>query len=106
MLGFVFVDPFLKKCFGIHDVCGVHNLHGLPGLFAGVVSAVVVAITLDTDKLRNQLIAESETDFTSLSAGTAAGKQLICLASSVGFGIGGGFLVGAFLKLMARWTGG
>jgi len=28
---------------GIHDTCGVHNLHGIPGLLGGLISAMVIA---------------------------------------------------------------
>ena len=27
---------------GVHDTCGVNNLHGLPGFFGGIVSAIVI----------------------------------------------------------------
>lgn len=30
-------------CLGIHDTCGIHNLHGIPGLLGGFISAIVIA---------------------------------------------------------------
>ena len=30
------------------DTCGVHNLHGLPGVFSGLVSAIAAAVASET----------------------------------------------------------
>ena len=37
-------QPFLASKLKIHDTCGVNNLHGMPGLFAGIVGAVAAAM--------------------------------------------------------------
>ena len=29
----------------IHDTCGVHNLHGMPGVLAGIGGAVMAALS-------------------------------------------------------------
>ena len=36
-------QPYLRRSIGIHDTCGVHNLHGLPGIFSGIVAAIFAA---------------------------------------------------------------
>lgn len=34
--GFHYLSPILTNKLRVHDTCGVHNLHGLPGLIAGI----------------------------------------------------------------------
>ena len=38
----------IAEKFKIHDTCGVNNLHGMPGILAGIIGAIVVALA-DTD---------------------------------------------------------
>lgn len=38
-LGFLFLGPYLRKKINLHDTCGIHNLHGMPGLLGGIISS-------------------------------------------------------------------
>ncbi|NP_001076198.1 ammonium transporter Rh type C [Oryctolagus cuniculus] len=42
-LGFVYLTPFLESRLRIQDTCGIHNLHGIPGLIGAIVGAVTAA---------------------------------------------------------------
>jgi ammonium transporter Rh len=42
-LGFHYLTPKLETLIGLYDTCGINNLHGIPGVFGGLVSAVVIA---------------------------------------------------------------
>ena len=42
VFGYAVVQGKIKKVCGIVDTCGVHNLHGMPGLFGGLAAVVVV----------------------------------------------------------------
>jgi ammonium transporter Rh len=42
-LGFAYISNFLRKKIQLHDTCGVLNLHGIPGLIGGIVSAIVAS---------------------------------------------------------------
>jgi ammonium transporter Rh len=42
VFGYAVVQARLQKLLNIMDTCGVHNLHGMPGLLGGVVAAFVV----------------------------------------------------------------
>ncbi|NXU80253.1 RHAG protein, partial [Oreotrochilus melanogaster] len=44
VLGFRFLTPFLARKFLLQDQCGIHNLHGLPGILGAVASAVAVLL--------------------------------------------------------------
>jgi ammonium transporter Rh len=38
--GYVKLSPKLESCIGLRDTCGVHNLHGLPGILGGLSAAL------------------------------------------------------------------
>lgn len=42
VLGYVYVQPWLQAKINLADTCGVHNLHGMPGLMGGLVAIIVV----------------------------------------------------------------
>lgn len=42
VIGFVFVLPMLESKIKLVDTCGVHNLHGMPGLLGGLCAIFVV----------------------------------------------------------------
>jgi ammonium transporter Rh len=46
VVGYTFIQPKLQKLTGGVDTCGVHNLHGMPGLFGGLVAMALVAFPL------------------------------------------------------------
>ena len=47
--GFNNLQPYLEKNWGLHDTCGVHNLHGLTSIVGGLASIVVCAVNKNTD---------------------------------------------------------
>lgn len=42
VVGYVFVQPALQARLKLVDTCGVHNLHGMPGLVGGLIAVAVV----------------------------------------------------------------
>ncbi|XP_036623900.1 ammonium transporter Rh type A [Trichosurus vulpecula] len=79
VLGFKFLTPIFATKLRIHDTCGVHNLHGLPGVIGGIASIVAVALGA-TDK-------------------TTMAMQAAALGTSLGTAIVGGLLTGLILKI-------
>jgi len=43
-LGYYYVQPLLQKKIGLHDTCGVHNLHGMPGILGACISAILASL--------------------------------------------------------------
>lgn len=42
VIGYVVIQPKLQRALKIVDTCGVHNLHGMPGLMGGIIAIFVV----------------------------------------------------------------
>lgn len=43
-VGFIYITPFLEARISLHDTAGINNLHGMPGILGGIVSAVAAAL--------------------------------------------------------------
>lgn len=79
--GFSRIQPWLEENFGLHDTCGVHNLHAIPAIIGAVASVIVQGykgMQDDTSPTQwwRQLVA-----------------MIICLAYSIVTGLITGFIV-------------
>jgi ammonium transporter Rh len=74
--GYALIQPRLDRSLRIVDTCGVHNLHGMPGLLGGLVAAIVVPGIAVA-----QLVGIACTVVLAFAAGTAGG-YLIRLTGS------------------------
>uniref|UniRef100_A0A8C8ASM8 Ammonium transporter Rh type A n=1 Tax=Otus sunia TaxID=257818 RepID=A0A8C8ASM8_9STRI len=83
VLGFHFLTPILASKLNIQDTCGVHNLHGLPGILGGIAGIIVTAIK--EEKRQDVLFTP--------------GMQAAALGSTIGIALVGGALTGGVLKL-------
>ena len=43
-IGFLKLGPFLLKKINLHDTCGVHNLHGMPGVLGAIIGAISASL--------------------------------------------------------------
>lgn len=53
--GFQKIGPFLADNINMQDTCGVHSLHGMPGILGGITSAIVIAGIADKGFPQEQL---------------------------------------------------
>ncbi|XP_076873765.1 ammonium transporter Rh type A [Brachyhypopomus gauderio] len=78
-VGFKFLTPVFASKLGIQDTCGVHNLHGMPGILGGLAGIVATAL----GRKHN----------------ASPDKQAAALACSLGFALVGGAITGLVMKL-------
>jgi ammonium transporter Rh len=94
--GFRFIKPAIQKVHA-HDTCGVNNLHGMPGLLAGIfgiILAIFPAYSLYTDNLLGSCYhGENRTYLAQI------GYQALTLGVTVGIAVIGGLITGVILRL-------
>ncbi|XP_068135087.1 ammonium transporter Rh type A isoform X2 [Hyperolius riggenbachi] len=78
-VGFKLLTPFVASKMKIQDTCGVHNLHGLPGILGGTAGVVAAALG-------------AKTNCSPILQGAA-------LAATFGISVVGGVITGFILKL-------
>ncbi|NWQ79694.1 RHAG protein, partial [Columbina picui] len=84
VLGFHFLTvTLLASKLNIQDTCGVHNLHGLPGILGGITGIIVTAIK---EEVRQ-------------GVHLTPGMQAAALGSTLGIALAGGALTGGILRL-------
>ncbi|XP_062972028.1 ammonium transporter Rh type A isoform X1 [Elgaria multicarinata webbii] len=79
VIGFKYLTPFFASKLKIQDTCGVHNLHGLPGILGGIASVIAGAIQIDSH--------------------ISTGMQAAALGCSLAIALVGGAVTGFILQL-------
>lgn len=95
-VGFNKLSEFLYHKIGLHDTCGVNNLHGIPGLLGGWISAMVIASYQTFPGLNKEyrplLNVSPDRTFSQ-----QAGIQVACSFISLGIAITTGIITGLVL---------
>jgi len=92
--GYVYLTPKMNKV--IYDVCGVHNLHGMPGVIGGVAGAISAAAASTSSYGEN--ISEIFAARATRTASEQGAFQAATLAVTLLMSIGGGLITGAIVK--------
>jgi len=96
-LGYKYLLDILKKIH-IHDTCGVHNLHGMPGLLSGLAGIVLASMpwrSFYQDNLTSQCLGGGLLRTVRAQAGYQCAGVVLTLA----IGIISGLAIGVFLRL-------
>lgn len=105
VLGYKVLTPKLSQSLKIHDTCGVHNLHGMPGVLAAIVAACLAALSKDWDTEDRAAIFPETFPASELDAGRGrsaaeqGGYQFLAAVITFGFAIISGTFTGFILKL-------
>jgi len=104
VVGYVYIQPWLEKKIGLDDTCGVHNLHGMPGVLGGLAGAISSAMA-NQERYGNSIsavfaarAAESEGG-EGRTAGEQASFQVAALVTTVAIAIGSGIITGLIARL-------
>lgn len=96
--GYTVLTPYLEEKIRLFDTCGVHNLHGMPGVIGGVSGAIASGCVGDEiygGNIGNVYAAREE----GRSAGGQAGIQLLALLITLGIAIVSGAITGKIIEL-------
>lgn len=92
--GYVKLTPRLNKY--IYDVCGVHNLHGMPGVMGGIAGCISAASAGDEEYGENITAIFSARD--SRSASEQGMYQAAALVTSIAMAFFGGAITGLIVQ--------
>ena len=96
VVGYVHGTEYLESKCGIHDTCGVNNLHGVPGIIGGLIGAISAATA--SEKVYGDSITDIFSERDTRSALEQAGFQLAALGTSIFISIVGGLFTGKCMK--------
>ncbi|CAJ0582470.1 unnamed protein product, partial [Mesorhabditis spiculigera] len=105
VFGHAVLSKRLEKRFNIYDTCGVHNLHGLPGLLSGVISILVALLYADKEIYGEDTIYHIYPYFAGgpmngdRDAYSQAMYQLAGMIVALTAAIVGGFMTGLVLRI-------
>jgi len=78
VVGYTLIQPRLDKSLRIVDTCGVHNLHGMPGLLGGLTAALVIP-----GVAKAQLCGIAFTVVLAIAAGSLSGYLIAAVGRKV-----------------------
>ena len=99
VIGYEYLSDFLSNKLKIADTCGVHNLHGMPGILGGIVSALTLVLADGTGVYVDKTDEENY-PFGDYTLSQQASFQIVAVLVTLSFAIIGGLMVGFIIKFM------
>jgi ammonium transporter Rh len=93
VFGYNVIQPFLYHRFGLHDTCGIHNLHGMPSV-VGALASMILAGYKQTDG-RNH-----DTDVFATGDGEQPWRQFVTIPMVIAFAVISGIITGYILTFI------
>ena len=100
----IILTPKLLEWIGLYDTCGIHNLHGIPGLIGGISSGIICASyhfgvdhRIEAQYSNHHFLFSTNNGFLKQGA-IQVGGTLFSFVMGVTFGIIGGLVTGCFYK--------
>jgi len=86
--GFMKLSPWLYCTIGLHDSCGIHNLHGMPSLLGAALSVALPAFAPNVSDFsaQTQLYGAAVTLGAAICTGIFTGFAMKCLADGAEMG--------------------
>lgn len=98
--GFCFINSVLERKLKVHDTCGVNNLHGMPGILAALISAVVCAFA--SESLYGSSLYKVFPSMDPENGGRTPMYQALYQLSALGMTLGTALLSGALTGFILR----
>ncbi|XP_019869284.2 ammonium transporter Rh type A [Aethina tumida] len=114
VFGYTKLSPYIEKVTGLHDTCGVHNLHGMPGVLAGLASTLMAGLATELmyDESLYEIYpamaspnAQATAEFNRTDPGLGrtaahqAGFQILAVVTTIAIAIVSGLVTGFILSL-------
>lgn len=93
-IGYNHIQPFLERAIGLHDTCGIHNLHAMPSV-VGALASVILAGYKDSMGHDSNIYGYTQ------KGGNQWWHQFVGIWVCIGFAMSTGLIVGYMLKLLA-----
>ncbi|NXQ43104.1 RHBG protein, partial [Catharus fuscescens] len=95
VLGFRFLSPLLGRKLTLLDQCGIHNLHGLPGILGAAASVLAFLVaSKDTAGSQPSQVSPAGGNASEVAEGRGGGGQALCQAAGLAVAIGASLLAG------------
>jgi ammonium transporter Rh len=104
-IGFAYLSAALRDSINLHDTCGVHNLHGIPGFLGGITGAITAATaqSVYTNPIAATIMFPEIKQFgVSRTFKEQGGYQLAALFTTMGIALLGGAFSGFIASKVGR----